>query len=109
MAVSVKFCIVFFLCMLFKHACDLVTLNYILCCTDYVIILCCKKRHFSALVIIANVKSCIAQIFSLDVLFKHFVDLDLYFSTVEDHDTEYEYEGSDNEEEDESTMPGEPR
>lgn len=27
----------------------------------------------------------------------------------EDHETEYEYEGSDNEEEDESTMPGEPR
>ncbi|XP_076435279.1 mitogen-activated protein kinase kinase kinase kinase 4-like isoform X2 [Babylonia areolata] len=26
----------------------------------------------------------------------------------EDHETEYEYEGSDNEEEDESTMPGEP-
>ena len=33
----------------------------------------------------------------------------LFIILVEDHDTEYEYEGSDNEEEDESTMPGEPR
>ena len=32
----------------------------------------------------------------------------LYIS-VEDHDTEYEYEGSDLEEEDESVKPGEPR
>lgn len=28
---------------------------------------------------------------------------------VEDHDTEYEYEGSDNEEEEDGTKPGEPR
>ena len=34
--------------------------------------------------------------------------VDVYI-VVEDHDTEYEYEGSDNEEEDESVKPGEPR
>lgn len=31
------------------------------------------------------------------------------FTIGEDHETEYEYEGSDNEEEDENTMPGDPR